>query len=266
MSTHSAGPLLVAAGRDSARLGPHPFEGLPLERLSRLYPPAGDGSIAGLSGMIDYFNHFLQWEGPLAEGAAGGWVLSGATGAATITQPGVRHGEIALTADATASCSPTLALGGAAAPANFIYAVGKSMWCFARLKIGTVASTELFFGLGTPDTAPSVTNTLPSDGIFFEKAAAATKLDFHARKDGTSTEKGAIGSTLVDATYTTVGFQIDKMGHIYPYQDGAIISAGIVPAGTANIPGAGDPMQFMVGFLGASQVVTLDWLLLAQEI
>lgn len=263
----SKSPLLVAGTNDTGVVANHPFEGLPAEFLSRLYSLPDGESLAGLGGLLAYFNHFLQWEGPLAEGASGGWTLSGVTGAATITQPSVRNGEIALTADATANCDPTLALGGAAAPANFIYSVGKRIWCFARLKIATVASTELFFGLGTPDTEPTTTNTFPSDGIFFNKAAAATNLALDVRKDGTSTQKTSVLSTaLANATYTTIGFNVNTRGDITPYQNGVALVASQVAAESANIPGSGDPMQFMLGFRGASQIVTLDWLLLAQEI
>jgi hypothetical protein len=260
-------PLLVAGTQDGGLATHHPFEGLPAEILAGLYTLPGSESLAGLGGMLSYFNHFLLWEGPLAEGSASGWTLSGVTGAATITQPNVRHGEIAITADATANCDPTLAMGGAAAPAPFIYAVGKRLWCFARLKIATVASTELFFGLGTPDTEPTTTNTFPSDGIFFNKAAAATNLALDVRKDGTSTQKtNVLTSVLTDATYVTIGFTVNSRGDITPYLNGNALLASQVVAGTANIPGSGDPMQFMLGFRGASQIVTLDWLLLGQEI
>lgn len=262
---HTKSPLLVA-GTGTPLGYSHPFANLPAEILVQLYTIPDGESLAGLGGILHYFNHFLRWEGPLTEAAAGGWVLSGTTGAATITQPNTRNGDIVLTGDATGSCNPTLALGGAAAPANFIYSVGKRMWCFARLKLATVATTELFLGLGTPDTSPCVTGTFPSDGIFFDKASTATKADFHARKDGTSTEQLLVTGTLADATYTTLGFMVNALGHIIPYQDGEALSAGIIPAGTANIPAVGDPMQFMIGILGASMTCTIDWILLAQEI
>lgn len=257
-------PLLVAGTQDASTVVQyHPFEGLPAEVLVGLYNLPDGESLAGLGGLVHYFNHFLRWEGPVAEGAAGGWTLSGVTGAATITQPNVRSGEIALTADATANCDPTLAMNGS----PFIYAVGKQLWCFARLKIATVASTELFIGLGTADTEPTTTNTFPSDGIFFNKAAAATNLALDVRKDGTSTQKTNVLTTaLADATYTTIGVRVDRLGNIMPYQNGVALINSSVAAGSANIPGSGDPMQFMLGFRGASQVVTLDWLLLAQEI
>lgn len=264
--SHSKTSWLYAGSSDKPAINRSPLEGFPLEGAGLVIPLDGSDMGAGLGGVWAYSNHFYLWEGPIAEGAAGGWLLSGVTGVATIALTNVRNGEIAITADATANADPTLALGSAALGASFGYVVGKRMWCFARLKIATVASTEFFFGLGTPDTEPTVTNTFPSDGIFFNKAAADTKLSFDARKDGTSTSKALIGATLVDATYTLVGFLVDARGNIIPYQDGAAITAGIVGAGTANIPIAtADVLQFMIGFRGASQVVTLDWLGLGQE-
>lgn len=262
----SQSPWIYQPTKDIGATHYHPFDGLPLEVLGQLYPRAGNPTPAGTGGVIGYFNHFFGWEGPVTEGAASGWALSGATGTATIALTDTRHGEIVLTADATSSASPTLQYGSTTAGANFLYSIGKRMWVFGRFKIGTVTSTEFFFGLGTPDTVP--TSTFPSDGIFFEKATAATNLDFHARKDGTSTERTlALSSVLVDATYVTVGFCVDNLGNIVPYHNGTALLSKAINVGTANIPsGASDVLQFMTSFVGASQTVSYDWLLFYQEI
>lgn len=237
----------------------HPFVGLPMELVERV-------GTNGTSGAWRYFNDFHDWIGPVAEGALNGWLLSGATGAATVVMSAARHGEIVLTADATAGATPTLGYGGAAGiTANFLNVVGKRMWCFVRLKLATVASTELFLGLGTSDTAPCVTSTFPSDGIFFDKASAATKADFHARKDGTSTEKLLVTTTLVDDTYTTLGFQVNALGNIIPYQDGVSLDTGIITVGTANIPLAGDTMTFMLGILCNALTCTVDWMYIGAD-
>ena len=99
------------------------------------------------------------------------------------------------------------------------------------------------------------------------RSAAGTTLDFHARKDGTSTTKSAATGTLVDDTYTIIGFQVDNLGNIMPYQDGAALTSSAIVAGTANIPsGAADVLQPMIAILGASQTCTIDWLLFAQEL
>ena len=249
---------------DSSKLWKHPFDGLPIAITDQILSP--DNEFVGNKGLVCEFDHFHRWVGPVAEGAAGGWLLSGTTGAATIVLGDSPEGTIILTGDATANVNPTLQRGAASTGANFLYAVGKRMWFFLRFKVGTVASTEMFFGLATPDTSPSTTGTFPSDGIFFEKAAAATVLDFHARKDGTSTEKTSTSGTLTDATYTTVGFMVDELGNIMPYQNGAALTTKVIVAGTANIPKTGDILQPIIGILGASQTMTLDWVLFAQEL
>lgn len=246
--------------------GPHPFNGLPHHIAAQLVADGAD--LVGNRGVVGYFNNFMHWEGPVAEGTAGGWTLSGVTGAGTVVLTNALSGEIALTSDVTANADPTLQLGNATLGANYRYVVGKRLWCGARLKMLTVASTEFLFGLATPDTEPTVTNTFPADGIFFEKAAAATALDFHARKDGTSTERTLITPTvLADATYTTILFYVDDLGNIFPYQNGVFIPAGAIARTAANLPSAaGDVLQLLTGFRGASLSVTYDWILVAQEL
>jgi hypothetical protein len=264
-SNISGGLLFVSADPNTGDVA---FNQLPIDVVNQIATYlAGPNAMPGYAG---YFSHFMRWEGPVAEGAAAGWLLSGTTGAATIAETAVKGGEIVLTADATGSCNPTLQLGNTTAHMPFTYTVGKRMWCFARLKLVTVATTEVFFGFGTADTSPCVTGTFPSDGIFFEKASTATKFDFHARQNGTSTETTTVGSTLVDDTYTIVGFTVDVLGNIQPYQGTTAISAlstGAVAVANANIPdAAADTMTFMLGILGASMTATMDWLLVAQEL
>lgn len=236
----------------------HPFSGLPLDIAGRL-------GADGISGYVGIFHDFHLWEGPVAEGAAGGYLLSGPTGAATIAITDVREGAIVLTTDATASAVATLNFATALTEERFIYSVGKRMWAFARFALQTAAGQEFFFGLGTGDASPTTTGTFPSDGIFFEKASAATDLDFHARKDGTSTERTSIGATLVDATYAIIGFMVDVAGNIMPYLNGTALPTKVIAAGTANIPGSGDPMQLMIGHLAASKTTTVDWIMAFQE-
>lgn len=244
--------------QDSSNAFRSMLSGLPGEVVGAIGPD-------GTSGVVGFFDDFMKWEGPVAEGAAAGWLLSGPTGAATITIPDARDGRIVLTTDATASAVATLNCATALTEERFIYSATKRMWVAARFNLLTVASMEVFFGVGTGDASPTTTGTFPSDGIFFEKAAAATDFDFHARKDGTSTERTAVGATLVDATDLVLGFTVDGGGSITPYVNGRALTAKAIGAGTANIPGAGDPMQPMIGFLGASMTMSIDWLLAMQE-
>lgn len=252
---HFGGPLVYASSNQNG-----PFEGLPLDLVGQI-------GYNGLGGTQQYFNHFLSWSGPLTEAASGGWILSGPTGTATIVPKDTRIGEIVLTNDATGSAVATLQLGTATQGQNYIYSVGKRIWMSCRLKLGTVASTEVFLGFGTADTSPCVTGTHPSDGIFFFKASTDTKISFQVRKDGAAVvaAKALIGTTLVDDTYTILSIYVDPTGNTHVFQDTTELAAGLVLAGAGNTLVAGDIMQFMIGILGASMTMTLDWVLVAQE-
>lgn len=249
---------------DSAGLWKHGFDGLPLQIVDQI--TSEDSQYLGTTGLIYYFNHFHEWTGPVAEGTAGGWTLTGTTGTATVVPSDTKVGALVLTTDNTASATFALQRGNGTAGMNMAYTVGKRMWFFLRFKLLTVASMELFVGLGTADTSPSTTGTFPSDGLFFEKAASATVLDFHARKDGTSTEKTSTSGTLVDDTYTVLGFMIDELGNIMPYQDGVALTSKAIVAGTANIPASTDVLQLNLAFIGQAMTMTVDWVLVAQEL
>jgi hypothetical protein len=242
----------------------HPFGHLPLHITDQII--SDDSPYLGTAGLVSYFNHFQEWTGPVAEGTAGGWTLTGTTGTATIVHSDTKVGAIVLTTDNTGSATFALQRGNGTTGMNMAYTVGKRMWFFIRFKLLTVASMELFMGLGTADTSPSTTGTFPSDGLFFEKAASATVLDFHARKDGTSTEKTSTSGTLVDDTYTVIGFHVDELGNIMPFKDGVALTAGYIAAGTANIPAATDVMQLNLAFIGQAMTMTVDWILCAQEL
>lgn len=240
---------------------PHPFTGLPVDIVARI----GDDTLAR---SFVYYNHFHTWEGPLSAASAGGWTFTAATGTDTIAISTSASGKIVLTNDATGSAKSCLTYAPAGTGHSpFTFTKGKRMWCFANLAFGTVASTEFFMGFGTPDLSPSTSDTFPSDGIFLEKAASATDLDFHVRQDGSSTESTpALGTTFTDGTSKTVGFVVDLDGNGIPYLGLTPQISKIVPNSSTNWPDAGaDVMTFMVGHRGASQTVTLDWLLFGAE-
>src|SRR6266705_197674 len=144
---------------DVSRLAINPYDGLPAFLIEQI----GESSAQGILGINYYFDHFFHAIGriPAAEGTTGQWTLSNTAGVGTVTFPDTRNGEIVLTNDSTAGSNSTLQLGSATAPSHFIYAVGKRIWCFCRMKIAAVATTEFFFGLATPDTSPTTTGTFP---------------------------------------------------------------------------------------------------------
>lgn len=242
----------------------NPLNGAPLHLVNAI---GIDGGAHG------YASHFFTWEGPEAEGQDAGWVLSGATGAATVVFPtDIADGAIQLTSQTgIANTNAQLEYNG-----NFHYTVGKRMWCFAKFALSDADDMEAFFGLGTPGNADFVAG-FPAEGFFFEKAETATTWDFHARDGGTSTERTSVfsGLTLADDTMVIIGFVVDDLGNIIPYwttdDNAREWTAGTaVAAGTANIPDdAADELSLYFGIetgASAADYMEIDWVLVAQEI
>lgn len=247
----------------------HPFDGLPIEVVGQI-------GVNGISGYRTvYFNHMDRWEGPagtnLATTTEGGWtatiIAAGAGNAGAITvRDSAEYGVLRLTTDNAAGDNINLQLDGS----SVRYRNNKRMVVAARLAIVDADATVVMFGLALENLTDFVA-ALPTDGIFFEKAATATNFDFQVRQDGTSTENtAALNLTLTDNTFVTLGFLVTEAGHIRPF---TIASTGTVTYGTtvaatnANIPDDED----LALFLGietssaAGQSVDVDWMLVAVE-
>lgn len=187
-----------------------------------------------------YNNHFENYLGPAAAGNGGGWVVT-MTGAGAVTLAPAIGGILALTT--SAADNDAVAIQSIALP--WVYKVGKRLWFLCRVATSDADDGEMLFGLGIADTSPIA--SLPGDGIFFEKAETATKMDFHARKAGTSTERTAVGPTLADAAITTFelsnqvyyGFAVSESGQIDAFAGPSLatmVNIANIPVGNANIP------------------------------
>ena len=243
-----------------------PFDGLPLEIVGQL------GSSAGLSGIhVAYFNQFYIWEGPNADSAApgtNGWIVTSVDGGGDTLESldildNAQFGVLRIQTNNADNDNTQLQLNGS----SFRYIVGKRLWCFARFALEDVNDGEFAFGL-IIETDTDMINTLPTDGIFFEKAETAVDLDFHARKNAASTEKtSALGTTLTDGGFVTVGFLVDVLGNVIPCFNGAMLTAKTIFAGDTKIPDDEDltfAIQIQTGTT-AVRYVDLGWLLLVQE-
>ena len=231
-----------------------------LEYVEKLSSIAGDTEPR----CFGYATDFVTWEGPLADGTANNWLLSSVgTGTIVGAADDATGGAITLTTGATEDDNANLEFLGEA----FRYTVGKRMWFSIRVKASDVDEVDLIFGLAIgADT--DVFSTLPTDGIFFEKADAGTKMDFHVRQDGTSTEKTLVDSSaLVDATYREYGFHVDVLGHFHVYVDGVEIPAAAVLASDANIPNDENLTLYIAIQTGeaAANTLDVDHVLIVQE-
>jgi hypothetical protein len=253
---HFGGPVIYASPNQNS-----PFEGLPMEAVARM-------GADGLGGMQFYFNHFLQWEGPVAEGSAGGWTLTDGTGTSTIAYGDSREGSIVLTADATSGADCCLQLGSATVGKQFGYTVGKRLACFARYKTSSIATgRKHFLGFGTPTTTPGV--TAPTNGIFLRNGTAVATLDLVAKEGSNSTAKTS-QITLAANTYYVSGFLVDATGNLHLYHNGSEIAAALIAVGSTGLAtlngDATKTLQFIVDHVLASATLTLDWLLIGQDV
>lgn len=232
--SHLAGGLyFVSADPTSGDLR---YDGLPIDVVSQianhLAGPNADIAVQG------YFNHFYRWEGPTAASAApgtGGWIYTetaaGAGNAQVVdVRDSAQFGILRILTDNGDNDRIQIQLNGSA----FRYVVGRRLWFGIRCAPQTAASGELGFGL-ILETDTDMVNTFPTEGIFFEKAETAVRMDFHVRNAGVSTERTAINSAdMANDVMHEFAFLVDRAGAIRYYYDGTEI--GVVAAGNANIP------------------------------
>lgn len=157
------------------------FHRLPIEDFMKL---RGFNSPFFETDMGTYWDDFMGYIGPTAEGTANNWKLTG-----TGSSVGGLVNDVGLIRLGTDTAIPSQAQleyqangpgGGWRIRSNRI------TWFFSFFTLRQVATTGAFFGLGTPGTA-DVFNTLPVNGYFFVKADTSLRWDFHVRAGGVST-------------------------------------------------------------------------------
>lgn len=249
----------------------HPLDGAPLDAVGRLSSLAKDNTPDGVR-LAHYATDFDLWEGPVAKTAElagqGGWIVTTVDGGGDLaevvdTRDSGTYGILRLLTNDADNDNVCLRQNGS----PWKYVSGKRLWFAIRCAPQTANDGELFFGLGLEaDEDPF--NVFPTDGLFFEKAETATKMDFHARKAGASTERTSIDtSAMVDATMHEYAFQVDAQGNIHVYYDGTEVAAAAVAAGNANIPNVEDLSIYLAVQTGnaATRYFDIDHLLIAQE-
>jgi hypothetical protein len=150
--------------------------------------------------------------------------------------------------------------GNAAAITPFTWVSTKDFFLAARLKVSDATNTALLVGLASIDTTPVA--SLPTDGIYFYKAAASTSLLASVRKAGASTSV-TLG-TMANDTFVDVAFMYTAAdGYWRAYLNdvliGTITTASVSPT---------NPVTKTIGLLNASavaHVLTVDNLNVAKQ-
>ncbi len=132
---------------------------------------------------------------------AGDWTVTNTTSHATI---GLVAGHGGVVSAVGGALSVTSDIGAIQAnPLDFNFASTQKVWFSCKLKATTALNDQLQCGITSSNAALA-----PTDGIYFNKAAASASIDFVVCKSSTSTTQTAI-ATLVDATYIVLGFYYD---------------------------------------------------------
>lgn len=200
---------------------------------------------------IEYYNDFTKptdydtndWTVTTVE--AGG-------GDATEAIADANGGVLVLTNDAGASDSDYLKL----AKETFTFLAGKKLYFGARWKVNDADGVSAIMGLHVSDTTPLDA----ADALYFTiDDDSDSNLDFKAIATGASNTVVSAIATVADDTYMVTEFYYDGANDIELYVNGA--SAGSCPV--TNAPST----ELTVGFgvLGASDVLSLDWVRVMRE-
>ncbi len=141
---------------------------------------------------------------------------------------------------------------------GFLMETNKQAYFKARINVSDATQSDFVIGLQITDT----TMLAVSDGIYFQKDDGNADLDFHVTKNGTSTSATAI-STVVDATYFTVGFYYNGVDSVTYYVDDVRKGALAV----TNLP---DDEELTVSFgiqngEAAVKSMSIDYILASKE-
>jgi hypothetical protein len=215
------------------------------------------------------------WVGPLTAGSSNGWVLTDVgTGSSTVAISNA--GQLVFTGGTTDEDNSGLQYTTMLSP--FRYSATLDIACFARVKLSTAITTDFMFGLFGIDTSPiSASAIAVDDGIGFFKAATATDLTCHVRKNTTSTGSTALGITIVLDTFFLCGFTV-KSGVCTFYgasdpndmflTNNALLGSGVRVAATTAPDDIDIVPTFLVGQEGGTtaRVLTIDWAFFTQAV
>ena len=137
------------------------------------------------------FHEFNQY-------VAGDWTVTNTTSHATVALTAGAGGLISLAGGASSVTSDIAAI--ISNPLDFNFASTNQVWFYTGFKVTTAANDQIQLGITAANSALT-----PTDGIYFNKAAGASTIDFVVRKSSTSTTQSAV-ATLVGGTFIRLGF------------------------------------------------------------
>lgn len=201
---------------------------------------------------------YLQYLQDFFVYTAGDWVVT-ATGAATEALTAGDGGLLLITN--TAGNNDTVEVQKT--PAMFAFDPLKSAWFEARLKVSDATKSQVIVGLQIVSTDP----TTATDGIYFNKALAATVVDFICRKNTTTgSETSAHVTDMADDTYINLGWYYDAPDQkVYASVNGVGVAS--MDASASFLPDATNlaPVVFLKNGEAVAKTMTVDYLYLVKR-
>jgi hypothetical protein len=200
---------------------------------------------------IQDFHEFNQY-------VAADWTVTNTTSHATI---GLAAGAGGLLSLAGGASSTTSDIGAViSTPLDFNFASTQQLWFYTGFKVTTAANDQIQLGITAANSALT-----PSDGIYFNKAAGASTIDFVVRKSSTSTTQSAV-ATLVNATFIRLGFYYNGKDAVDVFVNDVKVYSQTV---LTNLPTA-TAIALGCGFKSAATAPTtsdliVDFLMAAQD-
>lgn len=220
------------------------------------------GALANYAGMrpsrnILFWDDFLKY-------TATDWVVTETDAGTTeaIVAAGTA-GQLAIT-NVSAGATDAASLqwssdGGTTAATQWTFDSTKGVWIGVRFKVDSALLTAFVIGLAIADTTPVA--SLPANGIFFNKVGASASLLANLRASAASSTV-TLG-TMADDTFVTAHFVYNPVtGYWQGYLNDVLIGSITAPT-TPSV--ALTPTIGLLNASAAAHVLTIDWLLIAQQ-
>lgn len=201
-----------------------------------------------------YKNDFTDW-------IADSWTIT-EVGTSLQKLADERNGVLQLVSGGTEDDGNNMQLGGTGDSETvgecFLPASGKNMWFEIKLKSDDVTQHDFFVGFSIQDTA--IIASYGADLIGFRSDDGDALLDCTSASTASGATSSVGVATLVNDTYTILGFKVTGLDKIEFYQDGVLrathttsIPATEMKLSIAQLTGEGNAATLSVDYVVAAQ-------------
>jgi len=200
---------------------------------------------------ITDFHDFQQY-------VAADWTVTNTTTHATIGLTAGAGGLISLAGGASSVTNDIAAI--ISNPLDFNFASTQQVWFYTGFKVTTAANDQIQLGITAANSALT-----PTAGMYFNKVAGASTIDFIVRKSSTSTTQSAV-ATLVDGTFIRLGYYYNGKDSVDVFvNDNKVYSQTVL----TNLP-TSTAMAIALGLKAAATAPTtsdliVDFVMAAQD-